>query len=106
MGAAWRLRTRRTASASSGFSHIIGHGPAGVADFAWWSGLTLGQSREAVGPGKNGMVRPVVIERGRVIGTWSHAEATRHAPPELCATASDPEAVRAAVDRGVRFFGA
>lgn len=80
--------------------------PAGVADFAWWSGLTLGQSREAVGPGKNGMVRPVVIERGRVIGTWSHAEATRHAPPELCATASDPEAVRAAVDRGVRLFGA
>lgn len=26
---------------------IDGHGPAGVADFAWWSGLTLGQSREA-----------------------------------------------------------
>lgn len=28
--------------------YIDGHGPAGVADFAWWSGLTLGQSREAV----------------------------------------------------------
>lgn len=27
--------------------YIIGHGPAGVTDFAWWSGLTLGQSREA-----------------------------------------------------------
>ncbi len=27
--------------------YIAGHGPAGVADFAWWSGLTLGQSREA-----------------------------------------------------------
>ena len=27
--------------------YITGHGPAGVADFAWWSGLTLGQSREA-----------------------------------------------------------
>lgn len=27
--------------------YIDGHGPAGVADFAWWSGLTLGQSREA-----------------------------------------------------------
>lgn len=26
---------------------IDGHGPAGVADFAWWSGLTLGQSRHA-----------------------------------------------------------
>jgi hypothetical protein len=28
--------------------YIAGHGPAGVADFAWWSGLTLGQSREAL----------------------------------------------------------
>ncbi|HWS51771.1 MAG TPA: winged helix DNA-binding domain-containing protein [Microbacterium sp.] len=27
--------------------YIDGHGPAGVADFAWWSGLTLGVSREA-----------------------------------------------------------
>ncbi|WP_334153096.1 winged helix DNA-binding domain-containing protein [Microbacterium sp.] len=27
--------------------YIDGHGPAGVADFSWWSGLTLGQSREA-----------------------------------------------------------
>ncbi|MGJ0390549.1 winged helix DNA-binding domain-containing protein [Microbacterium sp. CGR1] len=28
--------------------YIDGHGPAGAADFAWWSGLTLGQSREAL----------------------------------------------------------
>lgn len=28
--------------------YVTGHGPAGVTDFAWWSGLTLGQSREAV----------------------------------------------------------
>ena len=27
--------------------YITGHGPARIADFAWWSGLTLGQSREA-----------------------------------------------------------
>lgn len=27
--------------------YIDGHGPATVADFAWWSGLTLGLSREA-----------------------------------------------------------
>lgn len=28
--------------------YLVGHGPAGVADFAWWSGLTLGVSREAL----------------------------------------------------------
>lgn len=28
--------------------YIDGHGPAGAADFAWWSGLTLGVAREAV----------------------------------------------------------
>ncbi|MFJ4173653.1 winged helix DNA-binding domain-containing protein [Microbacterium sp. NPDC089696] len=27
--------------------YVDGHGPATVADFAWWSGLTLGLSREA-----------------------------------------------------------
>ncbi|QDE34253.1 winged helix DNA-binding domain-containing protein [Microbacterium foliorum] len=27
--------------------YVDGHGPTGVTDFAWWSGLTLGQSREA-----------------------------------------------------------
>lgn len=27
--------------------YVQGHGPATVADFAWWSGLTLGQARDA-----------------------------------------------------------
>ncbi|WP_337006486.1 MULTISPECIES: winged helix DNA-binding domain-containing protein [unclassified Microbacterium] len=27
--------------------YLDGHGPARIADFAWWSGLTLGQAREA-----------------------------------------------------------
>lgn len=141
--------------------YIDGHGPAGVADFAWWSGLTLGQAREAaeraasrvdevdaglfaalrrprratgaasvqalgafdeyyisyadrttvcapehladVGPGKNGMVRPTLIERGRVIGTWSHASATRDAPPELFVQSEDPAAVATALARFARF---
>ena len=141
--------------------YIDGHGPAGVADFAWWSGLTLGQSREAagraaarveevdeglfvarrpprrasraasvhalgafdeyyisyadrttvcdpaylaaIGPGKNGMVRPTILEQGRVIGTWSHASATRNAPPELFEEPEDPEAVAAALARFARF---
>jgi hypothetical protein len=109
--------------------YIDGHGPASTADFAWWSGLTLGTAREAaerararltevadgvfvaatrprrsdadtrvrvlaafdeyyisyadrtgvcapehlaaVGPGKNGMVRPTVLVDGQVAGVWS-----------------------------------
>ena len=141
--------------------YVDGHGPAGIADFAWWSGLTLGQAREAVeraagrvqqvdeglfvalqrprraagaasvhalgafdeyyisyadrtavcapehlaavGPGKNGMVRATLIEHGRVIGTWSHATATRDAPPELFEVPADPAAVEAALARFARF---
>lgn len=141
--------------------YITGHGPAGVTDFAWWSGLTLGQSREAVaragdrvsevedgvfiaaerprraagavsvlalgafdeyylsyadrttvcapehlaavGPGKNGMVRATLVERGRVIGCWMHATASRGAPPELFAPPADPDAVTAALARFDRF---
>lgn len=141
--------------------YIDGHGPAGVTDFAWWSGLTLGASREAaerardrvtevdeglfsaltvprrspksadafalpafdeyyisyadrttvcapehlaaVGPGKNGMVRATLIERGRVIGAWTHADATRHAPPELFGDGHDPDAVASALARFADF---
>jgi hypothetical protein len=139
-----------------------GHGPAGVADFAWWSGLTLGAAREAaeraagrvqeiddglfvalstprrspkaaevfalpafdeyyisyadrgatcppdrqvaVGPGKNGMVRPVLADHGRVIGTWSHAEDTRHLPPDLFAREPPSEATASALARFADFI--
>ena len=143
--------------------YIAGHGPAGVADFAWWSGLTLGVSRQAaeraaarvveiesglfvaptrprrsadapavlalgafdeyyisyadrtavsapehlsaIGPGKNGMVRPVLIADGRVIGCWTHASASLGAPPELFTAESDAEAVADALARFQRFLG-
>jgi len=148
--------------------YIDGHGPAGVADFAWWSGLTLGQSREArdralgrvgevgrvteiedglfvsasrprrsstsapvlalgafdeyyisyadrtavcaaehlaaVGPGKNGMVRATLVERGRVIGCWTHASATFGSPPELFDQPEDDGAVHAALARFTHFL--
>jgi hypothetical protein len=141
--------------------YVDGHGPASIADFAWWSGLTLGQAREAasraaarvdevdqglylaaqrprraagaasvhalaafdeyyisyadrtavcapehlaaVGPGKNGMVRATVIENGRVIGCWTHAIATRDAPPELFVEPENTERVRAAIARFAAF---
>lgn len=143
--------------------YIEGHGPAGVPDFAWWSGLTLGQCREAVeraagrvsevdeglfvatarprrspkassvhalgafdeyyisyadrtvvcapehlgavGPGKNGMVRAVILEQGRVIGCWTHASAARDVPPELFGEPADPDAVTAALARFAVFLG-
>ncbi|MDT0156551.1 winged helix DNA-binding domain-containing protein [Microbacterium sp. ARD32] len=141
--------------------YIDGHGPAGVADFAWWSGLTLGTSREAaerararvdeiddgvfaaqstprrspkaadvialpafdeyyisyvdrtrvcaseqlaaIGPGSNGMVRATLIEHGRVIGTWSHADAARGSAPELFDGDHDPDAVASALARFAHF---
>lgn len=142
--------------------YVEGHGPAGIADFAWWSGLTLSQSRDAadratdrivevddglfaaserprrargaasvhalgafdeyyisyadrttvcapqhlaaVGPGKNGMVRATIVEHGRVIGCWTHATASRGAPPEYFDAPVDPGAVDAALSRFERFL--
>lgn len=142
--------------------YIEGHGPAGAADFAWWSGLTLACAREAaerarerlvevdhelfttaatprraprapqvfalpafdeyyisyadrtpigaperlaaVGPGKNGMVRPVLVHRGGIIGTWAHADATRHEPPSLFGEdPQDPDVVASALARFAHF---
>lgn len=141
--------------------YIDGHGPAGVRDFAWWSGLTLTAAREAaeraqgrvretdagvyaalraprrtveesaafalpafdeyyisyadrttvchpghldaVGPGKNGMVRPTIVEYGRVSGTWSHAAATRHELPQLFEGRETTAPVASALARFARF---
>ncbi|WP_067247813.1 winged helix DNA-binding domain-containing protein [Microbacterium resistens] len=41
--------------------YIDGHGPAGAADFAWWSGLTLGVAREAV---ERARARVTEVEEG------------------------------------------
>lgn len=156
--------------------YVEGHGPARVEDFAWWSGLTLGMSREAaaraagrvvevsegafaapspprrspaaprvqvlgafdeyyisyadrslvcsseglaaVGPGKNGMVRPVVVVDGEVVGVWrrppargrggGEAAVELFAAPAGGAATRDPaveEQLRAALDRHASFLG-
>jgi hypothetical protein len=41
-------RTRDEALAELGRRYVEGHGPAQVADLAWWSGLTLGDARVAL----------------------------------------------------------
>ncbi|MFF7291848.1 winged helix DNA-binding domain-containing protein [Microbacterium sp. NPDC008134] len=156
--------------------YVDGHGPARVEDFAWWSGLTLGVSRDAreraagrvteidegtfaaaepprrspgaprvqvlgafdeyyisyadrslvcppeglgaVGPGKNGMVRPVVVIDGEVVGVWRLPPASGReggrAVVELFGAgertaALDPEIdaqLRAALARHAAFLGA
>lgn len=146
--------------------YIDGHGPATIADFAWWSGLTLTAARtaaeaagprvaeiaeglfvvparprrrrnaprvlalasfeeyyisyadrglvcapehlSAVGPGKNGMVRPILIADGVVVGTWRSSTALgRHredAVVELLADVPDAD-VADALARYAAFAG-
>ncbi|GAA2921328.1 hypothetical protein JOD62_000575 [Microbacterium keratanolyticum] len=65
-------------------------------------------ARAAVGPGANGMVRPVIVADGQVIGVWKHSTALgRHADapqPDLFDTkAATAEEVDAALLRYARF---
>lgn len=50
----------------------------------------------AVGPGKNGMVKAVILADGRVVGTWTHAVAGRGADPVWLEPVSDEVAAGAA----------
>jgi hypothetical protein len=43
-----KTRPREEALAELAARYFTGHGPATVADFAWWSGLTLSEARQAV----------------------------------------------------------
>jgi hypothetical protein len=152
---------------------IASHGPAGGRDFAWWTGLPLGMSRNAaeaasdrlrvvedepdplfvaedpaprraprvprvlalppfeeyylsyadrtvacapeflaaIGPSKNGIVRPIILVDGEAVGVWSHSLAVgRHTEdplPELFTPdAATPDDVAAALDRYRRFITA
>ena len=155
------------------FRYIASHGPAGVRDFAWWSGLPLGVSRaaadaasdrltvvddqpepqylsagpaprrltsvpavialppfeeyylsyvdrtvpcapeflKAIGPSMNGIVRPILVANGEVVGVWTHSLAVgRHVDdpiPELFSpgAATDAE-IGAALERYKRFITA
>lgn len=65
--------------------YIDGHGPAGVTDFAWWSGLTLGQSREAR---DRAAARVIEIDDGVFVGT-RRPRRSADAPPVLALGAFD-----------------
>ncbi|MFT4220449.1 MAG: winged helix DNA-binding domain-containing protein [Microbacterium sp.] len=65
----------------------------------------------AIGPAQNGMVRPVLVARGQIVGVWTHSVAVgRHADdpvPELLSpgAATDGE-IAAALERYRRFVTA
>ena len=63
----------------------------------------------AIGPGMNGVVRPILVARGEIVGVWTHSVAVgRHADdpvPELFAPgAATDEEVAAALDRYKAFI--
>jgi hypothetical protein len=62
---------------------------------------------DVVGPSMNGIVRPILLDRGRVVGVWTHSLAVgRHADspvPDVFA-AVDPESVAAALARYAAFI--
>lgn len=61
---------------------------------------------DSVGPSKNGIVRPILVDEGRVVGVWTHSLAVgRHDEdplPELFAP-TDPDQVAAALGRYAAF---
>lgn len=63
----------------------------------------------AIGPGLNGMVRPILVAGGRVFGAWTHSLAVgrRSSAPEPTVfddTAASDDEIRAALDRYARFI--
>ncbi len=66
---------------------------------------------KAIGPSMNGIVRPILVARGEIVGVWTHSVAVgRHADdpvPELFAPGSATDAeIAAALDRYQRFITA
>jgi hypothetical protein len=56
-------RTREEALAELGRRYVEGHGPAQVADLAWWSGLTLADARHALESATPPLVREAEGDR-------------------------------------------
>ncbi|MFD4419992.1 winged helix DNA-binding domain-containing protein [Agromyces sp. NPDC058484] len=154
-------------------AYIAGHGPASVRDFAWWSGLTLGDARSAraaagdtvtafdedrfvasdagwpadaaaptpraqsglvlaafdeyflgyadrlavctpefaarIIPGGNGVFQPILVSRGRVVGTWRRGQGRGATSVVLdgfdAASAIDPADFATSLRSRARFWG-
>ena len=62
-----------------------------------------------IGPSLNGIVRPVLVADGEIVGTWSHSSAVgRHhlspVPEVFAGTAADEDAVEVALEQFRRFL--
>jgi hypothetical protein len=54
--------------------------------------------RDAAGPGRNGMVRPIIVADGRLVGTWTQSTAVgRHAEDPVPALVDEGAATDAEV---------
>ncbi len=60
---ATRAWTREEALAEAANRYFTSHGPATVRDFAWWSGLTAGDSQEALALAQSGLEHEVIEGR-------------------------------------------
>jgi hypothetical protein len=58
-----RPREREEALAELATRYVRGHGPAQDVDLAWWSGLTLGDARRALGAAGSGLRREEIDGR-------------------------------------------
>ena len=154
-------------------AYLAGHGPATLRDFAWWSGLTLGDARIArdvagdalatfddsrfvtadagwpadpdaaaprprsglvlaafdeyflgyadrdpvcepafaarIVPGGNGVFQPLLVERGRVVGTWRRGQGRAASTVTLegfdAASELNPSRFSGSVRAWAKFFG-
>lgn len=75
------LESRRPAepAVESARRYVLSHGPATVRDYAWWSGLTMAESTEALV--KASMLDDVIEHDGFWMGAWQEAVTD----PELAA---------------------
>ena len=102
-----RERPRRSSRASS----VVALGPF-EEYYISYQDRTIASPAEflpAVGPGKNGMVRPIILADGVVVGTWRHSTAVgRHAddpvPALFTPGAAADEDIAAALDRYAAFI--
>ena len=80
-----RPRSRDESLAEIARRYVEGHGPAQVADLAWWSGLTVADARRALEAATPTLVREPVGERT----FWAAASEAASKPPPR----NDPPAV-------------